>query len=796
VIDAGEGNDGAGFSAELTAEGNDFDITNSGTIQGRGQASAGATTAGDGLRFERTRVGGMLEGSTSGLFTGTITNSGTIDSESAQGTAAGIRFVNGVSFNGTIDNSGTISGVQNGLYFGNATPAGGGDFTGAVVNNSGVISSGSRALNIDGLGLTVNNTGSIFGTGTGDQRNGTVYADGTANDYTFNNLAGGLVDAGTGNNGSGVSLQSGNVDGETVSFTFNNAGVINGRGTTQTPAGLRIFQGAANVTVDADIVNSGTISSESEAAILIQGVDLIGTITNSGTLSGTSVLDASAATGGVTFNQIGGAFNANFIGSNFEDTLSITGPNFGLNADILGGVETSIDSASTVNVSGARTIEGNLTSNGELEFNLDADSLNVDGDAIFGSSSVVTISTDTNINDVTLNSPITVISQTGTFTNNGLSVNVIDDDFLVDYSVDLDTVVVTATAADLSNVSADNNVSGLASAIGTAFAAGQLNDGVANTFNQSSSAAAFEDTVVSLLPTLNEGVSREIWETHSQTALYVSDRLTSDAPGGAWVQASTRSADLDAESVSIEGYEADTTAFTLGYDRQVNEALRLGVSFTFADSDIDEDVNAGESNDLNTNQIAAYAGYKAGEVTVSGQVSYVFGDGETSRVTELGAVTGDYDVSGFIAQTTAAYNLGVIKPQAGLRYGSISQDDFVENGGLNLNVDVDSVDYFEGLAGIVIAPELEGFGGWIVKPNLRASYVYDFISDSRDLSISLPGAAAQLLSSGDAAGSRFEIGAGLDLVNLSGLAIGVAYEGDFASGYSSNAGLIRARFGF
>jgi len=131
VIDAGMGNEGAGFSAELSAAGNNFDINNDGTIQGRGQASAGAPGAGDGLRFERTRVAGMLDGSTTGLFTGDITNTGTIASESAQGTAAGIRFVNGVSFNGTIDNSGTISGVQNGLYFGNATPAGGGDFTGA-----------------------------------------------------------------------------------------------------------------------------------------------------------------------------------------------------------------------------------------------------------------------------------------------------------------------------------------------------------------------------------------------------------------------------------------------------------------------------------------------------------------------------------------------------------------------------------------------------------------------------------------------------------------------------------------
>ena len=129
LIDAGAGNEGAGFSVELSADGNDFEINNSGTIQGRGNAAAGLTTAGDGIRLERGRVAGALDGTTTGLFTGTITNSGLIDSEGANGTVAGIRVVNGVSFQGTLNNEegGVISGLQNGLYFGNPTPAGGGD---------------------------------------------------------------------------------------------------------------------------------------------------------------------------------------------------------------------------------------------------------------------------------------------------------------------------------------------------------------------------------------------------------------------------------------------------------------------------------------------------------------------------------------------------------------------------------------------------------------------------------------------------------------------------------------------
>ena len=101
----------------------------------------------------------------------------------------------------------------------------GGDHTGGIVNNAGLISSDSRALNIDGTGLVVNNSGTILATGT--QRNGTVYADSTAQNFTLNNQQGGVVDAGEGLEGAAFSVElseAGN------NFTINNDGSLIGRG--------------------------------------------------------------------------------------------------------------------------------------------------------------------------------------------------------------------------------------------------------------------------------------------------------------------------------------------------------------------------------------------------------------------------------------------------------------------------------------------------------------------------------------------------------------------------------------
>ena len=287
-IDAGAGNEGAGFSAELSATGNDFTINNSGELRGRGTAGAGLATAGDGIRLERTRVDGALDGSTTGLFTGTINNSGIVTSEGDSGTTGGFRAVNGVSFQGTLNNTGTISGVQNGVYFGNPNAAGGGDHTGGVVNNFGVISSDSRAFNLDGEGLQVNNHGDILATGA--QRNGTFYVDGTANNFSLNNS--GSIDA-TGGSGSGLSIQVGNLDGDVQSGSIVNSGSIIGSGDSGFDAGIRLFSGATNAVFNGDIVNEvgGLISSDGSPAVLIEeGVQFDGSLINAGQIDGSIFL--------------------------------------------------------------------------------------------------------------------------------------------------------------------------------------------------------------------------------------------------------------------------------------------------------------------------------------------------------------------------------------------------------------------------------------------------------------------------------------------------------------------------
>jgi len=215
-----------------------------------------------------------------------------------------------------------------------------------------------------------------------------------------------LIDAGEGNQGSGVSLQLGVNDGDTRSIELNNSGDIIGRGdalASGQTAGVRLFSGAGegDVTVDGDITNSGTISSETSAAILIESVDFIGAITNTGTLSGeTASVDASSAADGIEFIQAGGTLNGDFIGSdNGVDSFTFASNTTNdLTIDILNDVDVTIATNSIVNVQGDRNIDGSLVSDGALSFNLGQDSLAVSGDATLNAGSQLTVNNSAVVN--------------------------------------------------------------------------------------------------------------------------------------------------------------------------------------------------------------------------------------------------------------------------------------------------------------------------------------------------------------------------------------------------------------
>ena len=403
--------------------------------------------------------------------------------------------------------------------------------------------------------------------GTGNQRNGTVYADAPADDFTVNNLAGGVIDAGAGNAGSGVSLQLGAADGDTRTVTLSNAGTITGRGATLpsgATAGVRLFNGAGagtTVTVDGTFTNSGTISSETAAAVLIENVGFTdeSSLVNSGTLTGPQSFNAVTSQTAIVFNNAGGTLTGDFVGSNVgTDALNFTSGTSTLVGNVMNNVDVTVNAGAALDVNGVSTIDGDFIVNGTVDqMVLGTDRIDVGGALTFGADSVVNVVTPFDVASLPLGQPITVISDNGVFTNNGVEVNVIEDDFLLDYTTQLGSVVVTPVAADVVGQLAgqSSNIVNFGGSLQEAFVAGALPTAVVNTLNNSADAAAFSAQAAPLLPSLNEGITREIFETQSVATRNLAQRLQDEKTIRLLVDLNGRSSRRDnGGDVTINGY--------------------------------------------------------------------------------------------------------------------------------------------------------------------------------------------------------------------------------------------------
>jgi len=223
------------------------------------------------------------------------------------------------------------------------------------------------------------------------------------------------------------------------------------------------------------------------------------------------------------------------------------------------------------------------------------------------------------------------------------------------------------------------------------------------------------------------------------------------------------------------------------------------VNLTYSNIDIDNDGVGNAQADVDNYRIAGTLGYRAGSAFANAEIGYSFGNVDTSRDSVVGSISGEFDVQGFTANATAGYDLtfgsATITPSAGLRYARFNSDDFTEVGGLNLQIQQDDVSYLEGVVGLTAKTTTE-IGGATVTPYIRGAYAYDFIGDDRDLTASFVGASPISLSADNSSQSRFELGLGLDASISENVTLGVAYEGGFASDFTSHAGVLRLGFKF
>lgn len=768
----------AGADEGITRE---FTITENGSID---------TAAGDGLVID---IDGF-----------TVTNDGAI-ATAADGTIAVNDVAGGSTIvsNGTIDTAGENTAAvflgEGSSFTSNGAITTAGDTGVGVVAGEG----GTVTIGADGSITTVGTTAAavVFSGDSTLVNEGTIEAAGT--DATIFMLNGGTI-----NNSGTIS----SVDGVVIDIAFP-ATVENLEGgsiISTNSDGVRFNSGGSELTnrgsIEADtgvvgsdggdfVANFGSITGATAAASLGAGADTFQQWTGA-TVSG----DVDLGDGNDTFVLEGnlGSIDGMVLGGAGDNTAVLGGVLDVDGADVLDGFQTNtLGTLFDLQISGDRTLEGDIIIDGTVSLGLGVDTLTNDGMMTLESTGVVNILTP--LDSDLLGQTVLVLEDGTGFVDNGGTINVIDDDALLTYTPIVGSLSVqVGTVNPLAN-SGDANLATFGGVLEDALIAGTLSAADFAAINGLGTEAAVAAVAADALPSLSGGVGRELFEA-SGLASHALDRHLTTGEKGIWGQIAYRGASQDVQSLSADGYDADTFSFTIGGDIPVMENANLGVLFNYSDIDIDDEAGNvdREENDVESFKFGAYLAWAPIERSfINFEVAYLVGDIDSNRGGFLGPISSSYDFDGFQGRITAGYDVLPsetlsLTPTLGINAARFGFDDATETGGFGFLVERGEAGFTELRGGLEFAGEFsETISGFV-----GGTYIEDVDGDSRSFVLNSSDLNSFVLTLPERDDSRFEIAAGLDAAVGENFTIAVGYLGDFASGYDAHAARITGRVTF
>lgn len=646
-----------------------------------------------------------------------------------------------------------------------------------TITNTGLIQGGEN----DGLEL---NSGTITNSGTieslSSDPNGSLVIGGTTPELD----AAIDFDAGT----------DGNEDGVVTNLA---GGIIRGDIGINASAGNQDSPDTNDGTQQ--VVNFGTIVGRmGDAALLGNGNDEFQQWTGAA-VTGNINLEA----GDDTFILEGSASSVAgmIFGGMGNDTAIIAGT---LDADNFAGFETfqlGSDLGGTLadaRIVGDRTLDGDVVIVGEVVLGLGVDTLTSTGAMTLEDTGIITIETPL---DVALVGQTVTVLQDGTgFTDNGGTINIIDDDLLVDYVPIIGSLSVQVNAVNPLANAVDPNVAAFGLGLTGGLNAGTLSQANFDLVNNLPDFDAYQALALDALPNLNEGAGREIFESSSAASDALNRHLLGDE-SGVWGEFILRGAEQDGVSASQGGYESDQMIITVGGDFVFGEMGQIGVLASYADIENDDLDGTGAQRgqtDIESIKLGLYLATSFAERGfLNGEVAYLTGEIESTRGGALGAINAAYDFDGFAYSAIAGFDLlpddnVSLTPSVGVNGATISFDDAIEAGGFGFAVARDDAEFFE-LRGAVefgaqVSDMVDGF--------IRGTIVRDLSNDQRVVTLSSaqlsPFSTVLPLREED----RFELAAGATVDVSQNMSFELGYLGDFADGYDAHSAHVTARIAF
>lgn len=245
-------------------------------------------------------------------------------------------------------------------------------------------------------------------------------------------------------------------------------------------------------------------------------------------------------------------------------------------------------------------------------------------------------------------------------------------------------------------------------------------------------------------------------------------------------------------------FDADTTGFIAGVDGQANENLTLGLGYAYQKTDMK---SGAAKTDIATHSVLGYGEYSWKNWFANALLSYNKSSYEQKKNAFSSVLKGDFDVdvlgvqllTGKNIYTAMGNNRTAIKPQAGVRYYKLNQDDYTDNAGMKY--ESDDSDILVGVVGVEASMNKQ-INNLMVMPKVFVNALYDLKNDDSNTLVKLPNGNAYTVSQKSNGKFGIEAGAEMNFAVTENLQTGVAYEYDWKDDYSAHTGMITLKYAF
>ena len=264
-----------------------------------------------------------------------------------------------------------------------------------------------------------------------------------------------------------------------------------------------------------------------------------------------------------------------------------------------------------------------------------------------------------------------------------------------------------------------------------------------------------------------------------------------------WAKAFGNHAKVD-DTAKAYGFKSDGYGATLGIEKQLDDAFKVGLGYSYFYNDISGFMR---DSDVNTHTGFVYGEYRPNNWYTNAIVSYGYSEYNETKHVAGSKYKAEYNVDNIGAQVMTGYNANVAKvdvtPETGLRYNNIHRDNYVDGAGQA--VKAETMDVMTAVAGVKVGKDLVscfGLNEFYWRPEARLAATYDLISDRENSVVSLANGSGYVVEGQRLNRFGIEAGVGVTFYLTPDVESSIGYEGKFRKDFQDHTGYVSAKYKF